>query len=629
MALATQAPFRQFFDIDGLPLQNGYVWFGVADDNPETAPVTVYWDADGTQPAAQPIRTSNGYAMRNGTPGTIFAAAQYSITVRNRRRELVAYAANSADFDISTQLTALFNSISNYSDTAEGDALVAVKHPATGGVSRSQHDKNQDLVHVADFGAVGNGTTDDGPAIVNALAAALTRRVQLHFDGAKTYRIASSSWAIAAGARLVTNGCTINCDATSTGNGFWLTIADDVEIDKLYINVPTGVRRDRVVSYDSDGGFIGHLKIHSVDQQANSEADDGALHVLNGLKCGIGIYDAKNYDRPLVVHDADDCTITRFYCESYVRGAYLYDNVNLQINGGRAHTASPNASATAGHNAMLLGCTATNAQRDVFLRDFIAEDAGEHAFRIGGPKQQSGIHLIHCTARRAGGNAVKVLGTDAGVPTARNKNILIDHLTVEDCGTDGGLSALNRAGVLLKYCDFVQVPGLIVRSVNETYSAAYGVVADAVTNVQVPSPLVNDTQFDGVILYAVDGDVDFVQISGGTLTGNARHGVNVTVGTGMTMRRVMIDGVNLDSNGDLGFDVDVNGTLVAGYLRAKTNNNTGGSGACNTINMTLDVSTNATEIALTPLSGITARNGSLYDDGTNKALRKGGAWVNL
>lgn len=87
--IAIETPFPTFCDLDGSPLDAGYVYFGQRNENPETDPVTVYWDAAGTQPAVQPIRTSNGYLVRSGTPAQVYVASDYSLTVRNRRREFV------------------------------------------------------------------------------------------------------------------------------------------------------------------------------------------------------------------------------------------------------------------------------------------------------------------------------------------------------------------------------------------------------------------------------------------------------------------------------------------------------------------------------------------------------------
>src|SRR5205085_3169806 len=94
--LAIAQPLPQYLDLAGLPLNSGRLYFGAANDNPETAPITVYWDAAGTQPAAQPIATLFGYPVRNGTPAPVFVAGDYSLTVRTLRNELVLYAANSS-----------------------------------------------------------------------------------------------------------------------------------------------------------------------------------------------------------------------------------------------------------------------------------------------------------------------------------------------------------------------------------------------------------------------------------------------------------------------------------------------------------------------------------------------------
>jgi len=89
--LVTNAPYQQFFDTDGSPLDEGYVYFGVANQNPETAPVPIYWDEAGTLAATQPVRTLNGFIMRNGTPANVFAPDDCSITVKSKLGVLIVY----------------------------------------------------------------------------------------------------------------------------------------------------------------------------------------------------------------------------------------------------------------------------------------------------------------------------------------------------------------------------------------------------------------------------------------------------------------------------------------------------------------------------------------------------------
>lgn len=86
------APYPIFTDLDGSPLDSGYLYIGEINKNPETHPITVYWDAEYQFPAAQPIRTNNGYPWRTGTPAILYCPGQFSLTVRNKRKDLVLYA---------------------------------------------------------------------------------------------------------------------------------------------------------------------------------------------------------------------------------------------------------------------------------------------------------------------------------------------------------------------------------------------------------------------------------------------------------------------------------------------------------------------------------------------------------
>ena len=88
-ALSIQPPYPAFAGTDGLPLENGYIWIGTVNLNPQVNPIAVCWDAALTIPAAQPIRTLNGYPMYQGTPARFYAASDYSIQVLDSKGSVV------------------------------------------------------------------------------------------------------------------------------------------------------------------------------------------------------------------------------------------------------------------------------------------------------------------------------------------------------------------------------------------------------------------------------------------------------------------------------------------------------------------------------------------------------------
>lgn len=88
-------PAPIFTDTDGTALDAGYIYVGVTGANPETNPQTVYWDKDGLIPAAQPIRTLNGYPARDGAAAKFYTSTPtYSITVKDKRGILVVSTLN-------------------------------------------------------------------------------------------------------------------------------------------------------------------------------------------------------------------------------------------------------------------------------------------------------------------------------------------------------------------------------------------------------------------------------------------------------------------------------------------------------------------------------------------------------
>lgn len=166
--LATISPFPQYQDVDGSPLNDGRLYFGTVGLNPETSPITVYWDAAGTQPAAQPIKVKAGLPYRSGNPAQVYAGTDYSLTVKNKRGRLVLYAPDSSQFSQAAAIAAFSDTT-----TGKGDALIAVKQAGTGSIDRTQHQKNAELLSAADYGATGGSVPTDSAAIQAAGAAAV------------------------------------------------------------------------------------------------------------------------------------------------------------------------------------------------------------------------------------------------------------------------------------------------------------------------------------------------------------------------------------------------------------------------------------------------------------------------
>lgn len=144
-------PAPVFYDTDGTPLENGYVYIGTQNLNPETNPIAVYWDSALTQLAAQPLRTVNGYISRNGNVASIYTALSvYSMTIRNRNGSFV-YS--------ETSLNGIDNGLRADLAASTGADLVGL----------SQGGTVQDAISWVtpqEFGAVGDGTTDDTAALV-------------------------------------------------------------------------------------------------------------------------------------------------------------------------------------------------------------------------------------------------------------------------------------------------------------------------------------------------------------------------------------------------------------------------------------------------------------------------------
>jgi len=149
------SPYQYFSDSDGSPLDGGMLYIGTANLNAEINQIQIFWDKALTIPAAQPIRTISGYPVRNGTPATLYVNADdYSITVKNKNGSLVFSALTATTlFPFSLISGSLPASRSSY------------KFPNLYSVTRDVNSRLSDRYSIKDFGAVGDGVTDDSASI--------------------------------------------------------------------------------------------------------------------------------------------------------------------------------------------------------------------------------------------------------------------------------------------------------------------------------------------------------------------------------------------------------------------------------------------------------------------------------
>jgi hypothetical protein len=171
-ALSIQPPFPLISDIDGQPLEDGYIWIGVANLPPIGNPIAVYWDAALTTPAALPVRTRGGYPVNAGTPARLYVGSDYSILVQNKNGSTLYSAPEATE--------AYGGGIIN--------ASVVVYDPAgLGAVPTTVQAKLRETVSVKDFGAVGDGVADDTAAFAAAVTAAASLGCAVYVPGTATY----------------------------------------------------------------------------------------------------------------------------------------------------------------------------------------------------------------------------------------------------------------------------------------------------------------------------------------------------------------------------------------------------------------------------------------------------------
>lgn len=127
-------PFDFFTDQKGDALDEGYIWIGQPDKDPQSFPAPVFYNSDLTIPAAQPLRTNAGYIVRGNAPAFLYIDGTYSVKVLDKKKRLVFYVPNVLMTAAGAAVS--LADLSNATNPAKGAGLIGWRRsPMTGPVS--------------------------------------------------------------------------------------------------------------------------------------------------------------------------------------------------------------------------------------------------------------------------------------------------------------------------------------------------------------------------------------------------------------------------------------------------------------------------------------------------------------
>ena len=348
-------PFPMFFELDGSPLENGYIFIGATGGDAITNPITVYWDAALSVEAEQPIRTTGGRPALQGAPKKIYIpASSCLVTTRDRsgtpiltnapgglladspipnvttRTALKALASSSGRMAYLTEsgregvfgFRAADYSSEIAADTQEG---IYIKADDTAAASGAWVRVYEGSANVKWFGVTGDGVTDDTAAIQAAVNVIELSGGGLFFPAGTYAVVPGAAYAVIVDSdnvRIHGEGATISMASTANRQALRFYQADNCSLEGM-----------RVVGSGTDGADGGQGLVQFTECD-NVVVDDCRFVDANcdGLAIAAGL-------NPTVTGCVfDNCSKSGLYVNGCTGGTATGNTI---VNGG-GHTVSGN-----------------------------------------------------------------------------------------------------------------------------------------------------------------------------------------------------------------------------------------------------------------------------------------------
>lgn len=276
---------------------NGKIYIGQIDTDPvdPANQIQVYLENENGDhvPVAQPIIiNTGGYPVYNGQIAKFVTVEGHSMAVYDAYGAQQFYFPNILKYDPDQLEQRLASGMDG-----EGDALIGVKQPYPNTVLRTQHDLNADYVNVKDWGAKGDGVTDDTAAI-EAAWLAVTSKGSKYFP----YHTGEYDWMSQNGpvlyfpaGRYIYNGAGLNLNDTVNqiplfaikGEGPTSTEIYMGATDTYLINSAVNPWGSQITDLKISGG-LGAVKYTSTAQNQRRLTLYKNLIITAFRECGIG-----------------------------------------------------------------------------------------------------------------------------------------------------------------------------------------------------------------------------------------------------------------------------------------------------------------------------------------------------
>lgn len=358
---------------------------------------------------------------------------------------------------------------------------------ATGSTERRAiADRFAEVFSVEDFGAVGDGVTDDASAIQAALAAAADGR-RVVFGFSKTYLVKST---------LVVSGESVDMrssiivpagdftpairirSGSSLCNGI-VDLSQSTSASKIGVILEgTGIKLDGVrCTQDQETSASAFLVCYDSANVDNVEVKN--CHTKN-ISC---------FAR---VNKANNIVFSNISVDTYVVGLLLRDVTYSAVHHAHIYGISSLLQGVAGENGILMEATSDFSIHDILIDDVCVEDSGEHGYRLGGSYSIRDVSYVNCSAYRSG--SAGLVGTTTyggcgfkcrGNPGHPHKSIMYQGCKVYDViNTNASLG--NWSGYRIEESDGVLFLNCLLDKIAlSTATPRYAISMGAVKNIRI------------------------------------------------------------------------------------------------------------------------------------------------